>query len=147
VDVNHQRGSSLAESIVAAAIVTLAIGAALGAAAPALHHLSPDARSTALAQVAARELAIATDIAKYDGSTLTPNAIATTVPLSGATPFPATINMSVSPVGSGLSITITAAAADGSQSSTVAATVAARAPQPGSTFAPSVGVPAPTGAP
>ncbi|HVS45793.1 MAG TPA: hypothetical protein VMS32_03930 [Verrucomicrobiae bacterium] len=144
---NDQRGTSLAEAIVAAAIATLAIGGALAVAAPALHRLASDARSAALAQTARRELAVATDIAKYDGSTLVPNAIATTIPLPGATPFPATLKLSVTAIGAILDISVMAASTDGAESSTAAATVAARAPQPGSTVAPGIAVPAPTGAP
>ena len=147
MELNGQRGTSLAEAIVAAAIAAIAIAAALGAAAPALHHLSPDARADALTQAATAELTVAVDIAKYDGSTLASNAIATTIPMPSATPFPATLTLSVVPDASGVRIVVTAATADATQSSSVQATVAARAPQPGSTIDPGLAVPAPTGAP
>jgi type II secretory pathway pseudopilin PulG len=147
VSLDSQRGTSLVEAVVAAAIAALAIGAALGAVAPALHGLAPDARDTALAQAAARELSAATDVAKYDGSTLRPIVIATTLPLSGATPFPTTLTLSVTPVGAGVTIEVTAATSDGAESRTAQATIAARAPEPGSSIAPRLLVPAPTGAP
>ena len=147
MDLNDQRGTSLAEAIVAAAIAAVAIGAALAAVAPALHHLAPDARSTALSQAAACELTIATDVAKYDGSTLQPNSIATTIPFASGTLLPATIALTATPSSSGLAIVVTAATIDGARTATARATIAARAPQPGSTFAPGISVPAPTGAP
>lgn len=142
-----ERGSSLAEAIVAVAIVCLAVGAAVTVAIPALHRLVPDAESTALAHAAQNELAAAIDITKYDGSTLVPNVVTTTVPLSGASALTATLTLAVSPDGDARDIEVTAAAADGSASAHVDATIAARAPQPGSTIAPGIAVAAPTGAP
>lgn len=142
---HSQAGTTLVEAVVATGIFALAVGAALGVAAPAVRRLAPDAREAALRQLAQRELATARDLLKYDGTTLAPNTIATTVPLPGATPLAVTLSLGVHAIGGANVVTITASA-DGS-TATEAATIASRAPQPGSTIAPNALVPAPTGAP
>lgn len=140
-----QSGATLVETIVATGIVALAIGAALGVAAPAVRRLAPDARDAALAQLARRELATARDLLKYDGSRLVPNAIATSVPLPNSTPLAVALRLDIRADGDATVITITASA--GGTSESQSATIGARAPRPGSTIAPAALVPAPTGAP
>jgi hypothetical protein len=145
VRLHSQAGTTLVEVVVATGIFALAVGAALGIAAPAVRTLAPDPRDAALQQLVRRELATASDLLKYDGTTLAPNAIATTVPLPGATPLPVSLSLAVRAIEGATVVTITANA-DGRTTSQTA-TIASRAPQPGSTIAPAVLVPAPTGAP
>lgn len=142
---HSQSGATLLETIVATAIAALAIGAALGVAAPAVRRLAPDARTAALRQLVRRELSTARDLLKYDGSTLEPNAIATDVPIPNATPLTADLRLDVRAVAGATLVTVTATAVGLTESES--ATIAARAMQPGSTIAPAALVPAPTGAP
>jgi len=142
---HSQTGATLAEAVVATGIATLAIGAALGIAAPAVWRLSPDARDLALAQLAREQLRIARDILKYDGSRVVPDAIATTVPLPDGTALPVVVRLDAQAIDGATLVTVTATAGERTQSQT--ATVAARAPQPGSTILASGLVAAPTGAP
>ena len=142
---HSQSGATLVEAIVATGIVALAIGAALGVAAPAVRRLAPDARDAALSQLVRRELATARDLLKYDGTTLAPNAIATTVPVNGASPMPVALQLDVRIVVGATFVSITAGGEG--RVATASATFAARAPQPGSTVAPAGLVAAPTGAP
>ncbi len=142
---HSQSGATLLEAIVATGIVALAIGTALGIAAPAVRRLAPDARTAALGQLVRRELATARDLLKYDGSTLAPNAIATNVPIPNATPLAVGLRLDVRAVAGATLVTVTATA--GSLTESQSTTIAARAMQPGSTIGPAALVPAPTGAP
>jgi hypothetical protein len=142
---HSQTGATLAEAVVATGIATLAIGAALGIAAPAVRRMSPDARDAALAQLAREQIAIVRDILKYDGSRVAPNAIATSVPLPNGTALPVVLRLDVRAVDGATLVTATATSGDRTQAQT--ATVAARAPQPGSTILMPGLVAAPTGAP
>lgn len=142
---HSQTGATLAEAVVATGIAALAIGAALGVAAPAVRRLSPDPRDVALAQLARGQLAIARDILKYDGSSIAPNAIATSVPMPDGTALPVALRLDVRPAGGAMLVTVTASSGD--RIATQSATIAARAPQPGGTIAPAALVAAPTGAP
>lgn len=140
-----QRGSTLAETLVATAVLTAAIGGALAVAIPATHRLGPDPRTDALQRLADRELGVARDLLKYEGATIVPNAVATTVPLPDGTPEPASLSLSVRAGSDGTAVTVVAS--DAERSATASATVAARAPLPGSTVVPDGLVAAPTGAP
>lgn len=142
---HSQTGATLVEAVVATGIAALAIGAALGVAAPAVRRLAPDPRDLALAQLARGQIAIARDILKYDGSSLAPNAIATSVPMPDGTALAVTLLLDVRVTGGATVVSVTAASGDRAQ--TQAATIASRAPQPGSTIAPAGLVAAPTGAP
>ena len=142
---HSQTGATLAEAVVATGIAALAIGAALGVAAPAVRRLSPDARDAALAQLARDQLAIARDVLKYDGSSIAPNAIATTVPMPDGSALPVALRLDVRAGDGATLVTVTATSGDRAQTQT--ATVAARAPQPGSTILAPGLVAAPTGAP
>ena len=142
---HSQTGATLAEAAVATGIAALAIGAALGVAGPAVRRLAPDPRDQALGRLAAGQLAIARDILKYDGSSIAPNAIATTVPMPGGTPLSVALRVDVRIADGATTVTVTATSGDRAQTRT--ALVAARAPRPGSTIAPAALVAAPTGAP
>jgi hypothetical protein len=123
---------TLAEAAAATAIVALATGAILAAALPAVRGMRADARDVALSGLVNGEVRAARDILKYDGSSLVPTTVATTLPLSGASPVP---------------ITFTASTTDGAHTAQAQAVIAARAPQPGRRFAPAGLVAQPTGAP
>lgn len=141
-----QRGATLVESTVALAIVSLTVAGLSSALLPATHRLTGDARTLALQRACDRALREARDILKYDGSSLVSNEAAISVPVPGGSPLPATVQLTVTPQAGGTAIVVTARTAGGSGAS-ASTIVAARAPQPGSTFAPAQTAAAPTGAP
>jgi len=142
---HSQTGATLAEAVVATGIAAIAIGAALGIAAPAVRRMVPDARDIALAQLARAQVAIARDILKYDGSSIAPNAIATSVAMPGGTRLPVELRLDVRAADGATLVTVTATSGDRTEAQSAA--IAARAPQPGGTIAPAALVAAPTGAP
>lgn len=143
----RQSGATLAEAAVALAIVSLVAGSVLAALLPASHHLAGDARSAALQRLCDRAVREARDVLKYDGSSVTARAVSTTVPVAGASPLAATVELLATKDASSTTIVVTATAADGAFTAQARATIAARAPQPGRTYAPAAPVAAPTGAP
>ncbi len=144
----HERGDSLIEVVVAVAIVAIALGAVMAATISATHRFGPDPQMAALQRQAGREMRLATDIMKYQGSSIAPATVATTVPLTGASPIPAHLSISVSPAPqSGFAITITATSdRDPSETATVQSTIPQPVPLPLSTVRSGVLVPAPIGA-
>lgn len=137
MNARSQCGATLAEAAVALAIVSLVIAGLSSALLPAAHRLSGDARTAALQRLCDRTLREARDVLKYDGSSV----LSRTVTLSEAT-----VDLRVTSGASGTLIAVTATASDGT-SARASTTIAARAPQPGSTFASGTTVAAPTGAP
>lgn len=137
MNARSQCGATLAEAAVALAIVSLVIAGLSSALLPAAHRLSGAARTAALQRLCDRTLREARDVLKYDGSSV----LSRTVTLSEAT-----VDLRVTSGASETLIAVTATANDGT-SARASTTIAARAPQPGSTFAPGTTVAAPTGAP
>jgi hypothetical protein len=140
---------TLVEAVVAVVIFVLFAGATLGATIVATHAAASDPIRDALQDEAEREMYVALDVLKYQGATLAPNAIQTTVPTAGGSPLPASVSIATfeRPDGS-LGVSVTAAAgADADESTTVSTSLMQRAPMPASqTRVPGL-APAPTGAP
>ncbi|MBV8490388.1 MAG: hypothetical protein JO199_07665 [Candidatus Eremiobacteraeota bacterium] len=130
-------------------IVAIVAGAALDGALTAIRGAAGDPASTALQQAVARELRIALDVLKYDDATIAPASIATTVPMSVGTPFPAQLSIAVAGrAGGALRVTVDAAALDGSKRrASLSATLDNRSVLPGSQVVAPQLAPAPTGAP
>ncbi len=104
----------------------------------------------ALAAAAHEELRIAADALKYEGSSLQPAAIATTLPMPAGSPIPAQISLSLSPLPGGtFTIRVRASSRIGSATLVREATlvVERRMPLPGSSITAATPVAAPFGAP
>lgn len=144
-----QRGQSLIETVVAVAIATTALAAVGAGVIAAERHFGPDARQTALEAAANRELRVAIDIVKYQGGSIAPTTVATSVPLGPSSMLPAQMSVSTNVMpGGGVAVTITAASqSDATKTATVTATVSAPAPLPSAQIDAPGAAPAPTGAP
>lgn len=145
-----QRGQTLIETIVTTSIVAVFLSAMLSATIAAIAHFGPSPAHAALSAALAREMAVARNLEKYQGATLAPASIATTIPLPDGSPLPATMTLqATSLANAGLQLTITASALwNGSrESATLSSTLVPAAPIPGSLVALPGLAPAPTGAP
>lgn len=145
-----ERGQTLIEAIVATAVATLVIAAVLGGAIVAGAHFGPDPAQTALQNAIERELRIARNVVKYQGSTLQPVTLQTSVPLPDGSPLPATLQLTVTagPTGA-VQLTVAASAVwqNAAHNASLSATLLAPAPLPGASFSLPGYAPAPTGAP
>ena len=139
---------NLLEATVATAIAATVTGATLGAVVNAAHAAAGDPVRDALQAAAARETRVALDVLKYDGASIAPRAIATTIPLPAGTPVPALLSITVASQPNGATtVTVTAALVAGAQRAAVTESLDSRSPLPG-TRAQAPGLaPAPTGAP
>ncbi len=139
---------NLLEAAVAAALVAILGVAALGASASALHAAGGNPVRDALRAAARNELRMALDVLKYQGATLVSRSATTALPLPSATTVPVRLDLAVigAPDGSTRAV-VTATALASGERVTLAATLAARAPLPGSTVIVPALAPAPTGAP
>lgn len=143
-----QRGSALVETAFAVAIAGLVAGAVLDATVLATRSAGMRPIRDALENEVRRELPVALDVLKYQGGTIVPAAIATTLPMPAGSPLAARVSIAVSPDPSGaISVTVTADAGNPAQRATLSATLGAQAPLPGSVVTAPGLVPAPTGAP
>ena len=145
-----ERGQTLIEVIVATAIVTLVIAVVLSGAIVSAAHFGPDPAQTALQQAIERELRVARNIVKYQGSTLQPVTLQTTLPLPDGSPLPATLQLILAAAPSGgEQVTIAASAVwqNAAHNASLSAMRLAPAPAPGSSFSLPGYVPMPTGAP
>jgi hypothetical protein len=134
--VRGERGETLAEVVVAVAIFAIASGALLAGTVAAAHRFGPDAANEALHDALAREMRIALDVMKYQGGSIAPATVATTIPMPGTSP--AAVQMSIAtttlPSG-GTQITLTATlSANPSETATLSTTASAPAPLPQSTI-------------
>lgn len=145
----EQAGQSLSDVAVAVAIFATVLAAAAGASISAMRHFGPDAQRTALEDAAQRELRVAVDILKYQGGSIAPATIATTVPMPGGSPLPAHLSVTTSALaGAGVSVSLTARSdLEPSKTITLSETIAAPAPVPSANIAAPDPAPAPTGAP
>lgn len=126
----------------------LVAGAVLDATILATHNAGIRSVREALENELRREMPVALDILKYQGGTLVPTAIATTLPMPAGTPLPARVSIAISPDPSGsFRVIISAEAGDPPQRSRLSATLGAQAPLPGTVVTAPGLAPAPTGAP
>ena len=144
-----ERGTSLIETIVAVAIVAIVAGAFLSAETIAARFAGARAIADVLQDASQRELRIALDVLKYRGSNIVPASVATSLPMPTGSPLPVQLSVSSALLtGGAISVTITAAAADGSgRTASTNATLVQRAPLPGTRLRAPLLAPAPTGAP
>lgn len=145
---DSQRGDSLIEVVVAVAIVAIASAALLSGTLGAARHFGPDAVSEALQRYVQREMRIAVDLLKYQGASLSPATVATTIPLPGASPVAVQVTLAVSPMPQGrTAVAITAqSATDQTKTFSMQTIIAHPAPLPSSTVESGLSVPAPAAA-
>jgi hypothetical protein len=117
------------------------MGALLGS----LHGAAGSPVRDALDSALAREMPLARDILKYQGSNVPPAVIATTLPMPSGSPLAARLSIQTSRRGDAVRVVVQASAVGVRRS--MAATLGAQAPLPGTVVRPSGLVPAPTGAP
>ena len=140
---------TLFETTIALGILAAVAGTTLGVSAMAAHAAANATVRSVMQDAAEREMRVALDVLKYQGGSLAPATIATTLPLASASPLPVRLSVnSTAAGGGGTSVTIGVVAAnDPTQRVTLTGTLDRRAPLPGTTLhAPGL-VPAPTGAP
>jgi type II secretory pathway pseudopilin PulG len=153
VRLKRQRANTLIEVAVATAIIAIAAGAALSAFLSTGRHRFERDRREVLEACVRRELSTAVDIVKYNGGSIVPASVATTLPMPGGSPLPATVTLSIRRAGGAMQIDVSAQASgatsdgDAAQRAELRATVASQAPMPGSELLRSGRVPAPSGAP
>jgi prepilin-type N-terminal cleavage/methylation domain-containing protein len=128
-----ERGDSLLEVVVAVAIFAIAAGALAAATIAAAHRFGPDPIASALEATVTREMRVAVDVMKYQGGSLTPTTIATTIPMPSGSPLPAQLSLAATTAPDGaVTIVLTATSTDDSSKSvTMSQTIAAPAPLPG----------------
>ena len=143
-----ESGASLIEATVAVGILAVVVGATLNAASLAIHRFGPDPYQAALERATLQEARIAADILKYDGTSLTPQSIATSVPLPSASPLPVHMSLMTTGLPDGsVTIVVQTSSNSPSRSATERLTLAQRAPAPGARILVPGTVPGPTGAP
>jgi hypothetical protein len=133
--VRSERGDSLVEVVIAVAIVAVGTAALLAGAIEAAHRFGPDPVQTILREAVQREMRVAVDVLKYQGSAIAPATVATTIPMPGATPAAAHVSIVTAQAGTGIAITIQASL-DGSaaENASLTTTVPQPAPLPSSTI-------------
>jgi len=128
--------------------VSVVAGAALDATILATRAAGMRPVRDALENEVRREMPVAIDLLKYQGGTIAPATVATTLPMPGGTPLPASVSIAVSPDPSGsFRLTLTAEAGDPTQRARLTATLGAQALVPGTIVTAPALAPAPTGAP
>lgn len=143
-----ERGSTLVETAVAVAIVSVVAGAALDATIVATHAAGTRPVRDALENEVRREMPVAIDVLKYQGGTIAPATVETTLPMPGGTPLSTRVSIAVSPGPAGsFRLTLTAEAGDPAQRARLTATLGNQAPVPGTIVTAPALAPAPTGAP
>ncbi len=129
-------------------ILASVLGALLSLGAIAIRHFGPDPYQDAMDRATAQEARIAADLLKYEGTSLAPASLATTVPLPSASPLPVQMVLDVrsQPDGS-TAITVSATSSSPVRAARASLLLAHRAPAPGSSVVAPATVAAPTGAP
>ena len=125
-------GEGLVEVVITVAIFAVVATAVIGGVISATRQFGPDPIRDALSRQAHSELRIAINAMKYQGATLSPLTVPTTVPLPGGNPI-ATHEMLATTTNADGSINISvSASADGrdNENVTARATVAKPAPAP-----------------
>ena len=149
MEIRGQRGSVLAETAVAVAILALVAGAALNAVIATSRFANGRPVRDALMAEVRREMPVALDLLKYSGANVPPATVATTLPMPTGTPLAVNVSLEVSPAPDGsLRVAITAVQRDPPRDrAALAATLGVQAPQPGARISAPGLAPAPTGAP
>jgi hypothetical protein len=132
--------------MISVAIAVVVVAAVLSATLAAMRHLAPDPVQSRLRELASSELAIAMNLIKYEGSTLTPASVATAFPMPAGSPLPVVLRLETRAAENG-TVAITVNATSGAATAAVTATMMSRAPQPDARLHVRGIVPAPTGAP
>ncbi len=143
-----ERAESLLEVVVAGAIVAVTLGALLSGTFAAAHRFGPDLVHESLRRYADQELHVGADLLKYQGASLPPASIETSIPMPGSSPLNARVTLAVSPLPFGATaIAVTAQSDDNSRENVTVQNVIERpAPLPSSTVQSGLFVPAPVGA-
>lgn len=130
-----ERGDSLVEVIVAVAVIAITLGAVLSGTVAAAHRFGSDPVQDVLQAKVLDETRIATNLLKYQGVSLTPAVIATTIPIAGASPLPAHLSLAVATTAAGGYIVTIRAQSDRDSSAiaTVRTLIARPVPLPSST--------------
>jgi hypothetical protein len=132
----YERGESLVEAVVVAALASIACASVLTGVIAAAHRFGPDPIEETLRGIAQRELRVAVDVLKYQGGSIVPATIATTAPLPGGSPLPIHLSITTSAMSSGgTSITIDTSADAGNERVTMTTSVARPVPLPSSQIA------------
>jgi hypothetical protein len=148
VERQSEQGSTLVEAAIAVAIATVVAGAALDATIFATRAAGMRPVRDALENEVRREMPVAIDLLKYQGGSIVPASVATTLPMPSGTPLPARVSVAVLPDPAGFfRVTLTAEAGDPPQRARLTATLGAQAPAPGTIVTAPGLAPAPTGAP
>lgn len=136
---HEECGEGLVDAIVASAILALILAATLGAVAASLRNARHFAVGGALRSAAQREARIAVDLLKYRGASIPPNSIATSVPLTGASPLPVMLSITTAANADGsTTIVVRAAHVGGLQGATARAVAPVPVPLPSSDIPASV---------
>ena len=125
-----ERGESLIEIVVAVAIVAIATSALLAGTISAAHRFGPDASKLALNNVLHREMRIAVDVMKYQGSTIAPTTVATTIPMPGASPAATHLSIATHALAGGATAITIDASLDTNTNGTLSLTTNVPAPVP-----------------
>jgi hypothetical protein len=143
-----ERAQSLVEVIVGVGIMAVVVASTLGAVVAATHRFGADPAQSALEASVASEMRVATDLLKYQGATISPTSVATTIPLPSASPLAATMSISTTTLANGgVSITIAGITESPPHSYSTTTTLSQRALPPGSQVVAPTTIAAPTGAP
>ncbi len=143
-------GFTALETIVAAGLIAVVLATIGAAVVRESVSFSNVATADALGAAAREEARIAADSVKYDGNTLSPTSVATTLPMPVGSPIPAELSLSAQALaGGGISVRVRAVADTTSAPLVRVATliVERRVPLPGSTVIAPTLVAAPFGAP
>lgn len=142
-----ERGQSLLEVVVCVAVLAVLLGTVLAATLGAAHTFVPIPEKAALDRAVSGELAVAVDLLKYDGASIPPTSVATAVPMPTGSPLPVELRVETQTLPSGgVSVRISGTTPDRRVTSEAQATIAVRAPYPGSSL-PGISAAAPVAAP
>jgi hypothetical protein len=128
-----ERGDSLIEVVVSVAIAAIAVGAFAAGTIAAFHRFGADPVQSALEATVTREMRIAVDLLKYQGASVPPASVATTIPMPSGSPLSVQLTLGTSSDADGsVTVTITATSTnDTAKTASATQTIAAPAPLPG----------------
>jgi hypothetical protein len=134
---NGESGESLAEVVVATTIVAVALTALFGGTLAATHRFGPDPVHVALERALQNEMRLAVDLTKYQGGSIAPGTVATTIPMPSGSPIPVHLSIATAPLPiGGIAVTLTATSDDDAEeSATIQGAIPAPVPLPGSSVA------------